>query len=124
MLGSMHVVTFVPTRDAAAARAFYEGTLGLRFVKDDGFAHVFDANGIMLRVVPVREFTPPPHTILGWNVTDIARVVAGLRDRGVAFERFDFLKPDELGIWTAPNGDRVAWFRDPDGNLLSISEHV
>jgi catechol 2,3-dioxygenase-like lactoylglutathione lyase family enzyme len=124
MLGTTDVVTFVPTRDAGAARAFYEGTLGLRFVKDDGFALVFDANGIMLRVALAREYTPAPFTILGWNVTGIDGVVAGLAERGVRFERFGFFEQDALGIWTAPTGDRVAWFKDPDGNILSVSEHV
>ena len=123
MLGSTNVVAFVPTKDSARARAFYEGVLGLTFVKDDGFAMVLDANGIMVRVAKAGEFTPAPFTILGWQVTGIEKVVAGLQGKGVAFERFGFFKQDELGIWTAPTGDKVAWFKDPDGNTLSLSQH-
>ena len=77
---------------------------------------MFDANGIMLRLALAREYTPPPFTILGWNVTGIERVVAGLVERGVRFERWGFFARDALGIWNAPGGDRVAWFKDPDGN--------
>ena len=125
MLGSTNIVAFVPTRDAEKARAFYEGVLGLRFVKDDGLAMVLDANGIMIRVAKVgQDFTPAPFTILGWQVSEIERVVRGLTEKGVRFEVFGFFKQDELGIWTAPTGDKVAWFKDPDGNVLSVSEHV
>jgi catechol 2,3-dioxygenase-like lactoylglutathione lyase family enzyme len=124
MLGSKDIVAFVPTRDFAKARAFYEGVLGLRFVKDDGFALVLDANGIMVRVAKAPEFTPAHFTILGWQVSEIEKIVRGLRDKGVHFEIFGFFKQDELGIWTAPSGDKVAWFKDPDGNTLSVSEHV
>ena len=124
MLGSTTIVAFVPTRDAEKARAFYEGVLGLHFVKDDGFALVFDANGIMIRVAKAPEFKPLPFTILGWQVSGIENVVRELHNKGVRFEIFGFPKQDELGIWTAPTGDRVAWFKDPDGNLLSVSQHV
>ena len=124
MLGSMNIVAFVPTRDFDKARAFYEGVLGLRFIKDDGFALVLNANGIMVRVVKLQQFTPAQFTILGWNVSTIEKVVRELQQKGVHFERYDFFKQDELGIWTAPSGDKVAWFRDPDGNVLSVSQHV
>jgi catechol 2,3-dioxygenase-like lactoylglutathione lyase family enzyme len=124
MLGAINIVAFVPTKDSDKARAFYEGVLGLRFVKDDGFAMVLDANGIMIRVAKMKDFTPAQFTILGWQVTNIEKLVAGLRDKGVHFEIFGFFKQDELGIWTAPTGDKVAWFKDPDGNILSVSEHV
>ncbi|MGA8270128.1 MAG: VOC family protein [Candidatus Sulfotelmatobacter sp.] len=123
MLGSINIVAFVPTTDATKARAFYEGVLGLRFVKDDGFALVLDANGIMVRVAKA-QFTPAPFTILGWQVTDIESLVAGLQAKGVHFERFGFFEQDRLGIWIAPSGDKVAWFKDPDGNMLSVSQHV
>jgi catechol 2,3-dioxygenase-like lactoylglutathione lyase family enzyme len=123
MLGSIDIVAFVPTKDTEKARAFYEGVLGLRFVKDDGFALVLDANGIMVRVAKA-QFTPASFTILGWQVSDIKKVVTGLQGKGVQFERFGFLEQDELGIWTAPSGDKVAWFKDPDGNVLSVSQHV
>jgi len=124
MLGSTNIVAFVPIKDSAKARAFYEGVLGLRFVKDDGFALVLEANGIMVRAAKMKEFTPAQFTILGWQVSDINQVVRELAARGVQFEIFGFFKQDELGIWTAPTGDKVAWFKDPDGNILSVSQHV
>jgi catechol 2,3-dioxygenase-like lactoylglutathione lyase family enzyme len=122
MLGSIDIVAFVPTKDTEKARAFYEGVLGLRFVKDDGFAMVLDANGIMVRVAKA-QFTPAPFTILGWQVADIEKMVRALQVKGVQFERFGFFEQDALGIWTAPGGDKVAWFKDPDGNVLSVSQH-
>jgi len=124
MLGSTNIVAFVPITDTAKARAFYEGVVGLRFVKDDGFAMVLDANGIMVRAAKMKEVKPAQFTILGWQVTDIENVVRSLQKKGVHFEIFGFFKQDELGIWTAPTGDRVAWFKDPDGNILSVSQHV
>ena len=124
MLGSTNIVAFVPIKDSEKARAFYEGVLGLRFVKDDGFALVLEANGIMVRAAKMKEFTPAQFTILGWQVSDINQVVRELAARGVHFEIFGFFKQDELGIWTAPTGDKVAWFKDPDGNILSVSQHV
>ena len=125
MLGSTNIVAFVPTTDAKRARTFYEGTLGLRFINDDGFATVFNANGTMLRVSKVPpEFKPAQFTILGWEVSDISGVVSGLKKKEVQFERFSFFEQDPLGIWTAPTGDKVAWFKDPDGNVLSVSQHV
>jgi len=124
MLGSTNIVAFVPIKDSGKARAFYEGVLGLRFVKDDGFALVLEANGIMVRAAKMKEVTPAQFTILGWQVSDIEQVVRGLAAKGVHFEIFGFFKQDELGIWTAPTGDKVAWFKDPDGNILSVSQHV
>jgi catechol 2,3-dioxygenase-like lactoylglutathione lyase family enzyme len=124
MLGKTNVVAMAPITDRAKARAFYEGALGLRFVKDDGFALVFDANGIMLRLSKMKQFTPAQFSILGWQVSGIENVVRDLGTRGVHFEIFGFFKQDELGIWTAPNGDKVAWFKDPDGNMLSVSQHI
>ena len=124
MLGSANVIAFLPTTDYDRARSFYEGVLGLRFVKDDGFALVLDANGIMIRVVKARDFQPLPYTILGWEVADIEAAVTSLAERGVAFERYGFFEQDALGIWVAPTGDKVAWFKDPDGNTLSVSQHV
>jgi catechol 2,3-dioxygenase-like lactoylglutathione lyase family enzyme len=117
-------VAFVPTKDTEKARAFYEGILGLRFVKDDGFAMVLDANGIMVRVAKVPEFKPAQFAILGWQVSEIEKAVRELQGKGVHFEIFGFFKQDASGIWTAPTGDKVAWFKDPDGNILSVSEHV
>jgi catechol 2,3-dioxygenase-like lactoylglutathione lyase family enzyme len=124
MLGTTNIVAFVPITDSAKARAFYEGLLGLRFVKDDGFALVLEANGIMVRAAKMKEVTPAQYTILGWQVSDIENMVRALQSKGVHFEIFGFFKQDELGIWTAPTGDKVAWFKDPDGNVLSLSQHV
>jgi catechol 2,3-dioxygenase-like lactoylglutathione lyase family enzyme len=124
MLGSTNIVAFVPITDGERARAFYEGLLGLKFVKDDGFALVLDANGIMVRAAKMKEVTPAQFTVLGWQVTEIENVARALQAKGVHFEVFGFFKQDELGIWTTPTGDKVAWFKDPDGNILSISQHV
>ena len=124
MLGSTNIVAFVPITDGIKAREFYEGRLGLRFMKEDGFAVVFESNGTRVRAVKMEEVKPSHFTILGWEVKPIEQAVISLRDRGVHFETFGFFKQDELGIWTAPSGDKVAWFKDPDGNTLSISEHV
>jgi catechol 2,3-dioxygenase-like lactoylglutathione lyase family enzyme len=124
MLGTTDIVAFVPITDSEKARAFYEGVLGLRFIKDDGFALVLEANGIMIRAAKMKEVTPAQFTILGWQVTNIEDVVRALQQKGVHVEIFGFFKQDDLGIWTAPTGDKVAWFKDPDGNILSVSEHV
>jgi catechol 2,3-dioxygenase-like lactoylglutathione lyase family enzyme len=124
MLSTSPIIAFIPTRDARRARTFYEETLGLRFVSDDGFALVFDANGTMLRIVCAGNFTPFQFTLLGWQVPDIDAAVADLTARGVQFHRYDFLKQASNGVWSPPgNAARVAWFRDPDGNTLSISQH-
>jgi catechol 2,3-dioxygenase-like lactoylglutathione lyase family enzyme len=124
MLGTTNIMAFVPITDVGKAREFYEGVLGLRFLKDDGFAMVLDANGIMVRAAKMKEVKPVQYAVLGWEVKDIEAMVRGLREKGVKFEIFGFFKQDELGIWTAPSGDKVAWFKDPDGNTLSVSEHV
>jgi catechol 2,3-dioxygenase-like lactoylglutathione lyase family enzyme len=124
MFGSTNIVAFVSITDGEKARAFYEGVLGLKFVKDDGFALVFDANGIMVRAAKMKTVTPAQFTVLGWQVNDIENIVRDLQKRGVHFEIFGFFKQDALGIWTAPTGDKVAWFKDPDGNVLSVSQHV
>jgi catechol 2,3-dioxygenase-like lactoylglutathione lyase family enzyme len=124
MLGAHNIIAFVPTADAQRARDFYEQKLGLKFVADDAFALVFHANGIMIRVVKLKEFKPAQFTILGWEVPDASAAVDGLKAKGVVFERYPWAQQDELGIWTAPGGAKVAWFKDPDGNVLSISQHT
>jgi catechol 2,3-dioxygenase-like lactoylglutathione lyase family enzyme len=123
MLGDFSLIAFLATTDAARARAFYEGVLGLSFVSDDDFAVVYDAQGIELRLQKVRELAPQPHTALGWSVAGIDHVVRDIAARGGRFERFPPLEQDAEGIWTSPSGARIAWLRDPDGNLLSLSEH-
>jgi catechol 2,3-dioxygenase-like lactoylglutathione lyase family enzyme len=123
MLSSQKLMAFVATRDPARAKEFYGGTLGLQFVSDDGFALVFNANGTTVRIATVRELSPAPYTVLGWEVDDIENAVKELAKAGVAFERYGIFPQDELGIWSAPGGVRVAWFKDPDGNTLSLSQH-
>jgi len=124
MLGNTPIVAFIPTLDFDKARAFYVDVLGLRFVDNDDFALVLDANGTMIRVARVQpDFKPAIFTILGWEVTEIEKVVAAMTEKGVVFERYGFFEQDALGIWAAPGGAKVAWFKDPDGNTLSVSQH-
>ena len=120
------MVGFVNTTNPDAAKGFYRDKLGFRLLGDDDFAVVFDANGTMIRISKAHSFTPAQGTVLGWQVDDIDAAVGDLASRGVTFEQFDlpFMKQDPSGIWTAPSGDRVAWFKDPDGNVLSVSQHV
>ena len=122
MLGCSKIVAFVATTNSAKARAFYEGILGLPFAYEDAFAVAFDANGVELRIQKVRTLTPQPHTLLGWSVASIEQVVRALIANGVVFERYPFLQHDAYGIWTAPSGAKVAWLKDPDGNLLSLTQ--
>ncbi|MBB5340626.1 VOC family protein [Tunturiibacter gelidoferens] len=124
MLGQTPIIAFIPTRDAAQSRAFYEDLLGLRFVDDDKFALVMEANGTMIRIVRVGNFTPAPFTILGWEVKDIHQSVADLTAKGLVFTRYPHFEQSPDGVWTAPGGAaKVAWFTDPDGNTLSLSQH-
>jgi catechol 2,3-dioxygenase-like lactoylglutathione lyase family enzyme len=123
MLTHNSLVAFVPTKDANRARRFYEGVLGLRFIADDSFAIVMDANGTMVRIVRLEDFTPFPFTLLGWQVTDIHKTVAEMASKGVKFNRYPYFEQSPDGVWTAPEGAKVAWFTDPDGNTLSISQH-
>lgn len=122
MLKKSKVVAFVATSRPDSAKSFYEQTLGLRPISDDAFAIVFDANGVMLRVQKVKEHTAPNYTALGWDVVDIDASVKELLSRGVKCERYEWLKQDELGIWTSPSGGKIAWFKDPDGNILSLTQ--
>jgi catechol 2,3-dioxygenase-like lactoylglutathione lyase family enzyme len=122
VLASSKVVAFVATSDAARAKAFYGGVLGLTLVYEDDFAVVFDAHGTTLRVATVPDVVLAPYTVLGWNVDDIARVARGLTQAGVQFERYPWMEQNELGVWNAPGGAKVAWFKDPEGNVLSLSQ--
>jgi catechol 2,3-dioxygenase-like lactoylglutathione lyase family enzyme len=122
-LNAFPIVAFVSTTNADKAKEFYGDTLGLRFVSQDPFAVVFDAHGTMLRVSLVKQFTPQQFTVLGWEVPDADAVAQELSEIGVKCEHFPGLPQDELGIWKAPDGTKVAWFKDPDGNILSISQH-
>ena len=122
MLGSADLVAFVPATDLARARAFYGEMLGLERLDDTPIACVFDAHGTTLRVTLVDQLSAAPYTVLGWTVAGLEEMVRTMRDRGVAFELFPGMVQDDLGIWTSPGGDRVVWFKDPDGNVLSLTE--
>src|SRR5437764_212685 len=122
MLASSDLIAFVSASDMAAARDFYSNTLGLSLIEENPGACVFDAHGTMLRVTAVGEVISAPYTVLGWAVGDIAATVQSLRKRGVVFRDFDGMEQDGLGIWRAPGGDLVAWFSDPVGNTLSVTQ--
>jgi catechol 2,3-dioxygenase-like lactoylglutathione lyase family enzyme len=122
MLNSQKIVAFVPTADAARARSFYADVLGLLVISEDPFALVLNANGIMLRVTSVQNFKPQQFTILGWDVPNIDDTVSRLNDRGVRFESYGMAGQDERGVWKSPSGARIAWFKDPDGNVLSLTQ--
>ena len=122
MLGTAKLIAFAATRDGAKAREFYEGILGLQVISDDPFALALEAQGTMLRVQKVAELTPHPFTTLGWQVSDIRATVDGLRSAGVTFQTYPGMGQDERGIWHAPSGALVAWFNDPDGNTLSLTQ--
>jgi catechol 2,3-dioxygenase-like lactoylglutathione lyase family enzyme len=123
MLAQGKMAGFVPTTDYDKARAFYEGKLGFGFVSLDQYALVMSVGGHRIRITKMPNFTPLQGTILGWEVQDIQAVATWLRDRGVTLEKYPFVQDRELGIWTTPSGDKVAWFKDPDGNILSIAQH-
>jgi catechol 2,3-dioxygenase-like lactoylglutathione lyase family enzyme len=123
VLAFSKLIGFIPTKDSASARNFYEGKLGFEFVSDDMFALVMKAGENMIRIAKAKDFTPAPYTVMGWEVSNIEEMVAWLQQRGVAFEKYPWVPDKETGIWTAPTGDKVAWFKDPDGNVLSLSQH-
>jgi catechol 2,3-dioxygenase-like lactoylglutathione lyase family enzyme len=122
MLASAELVAFVPVADLGRARAFYETVLGLPCVDASGFACVFDCAGTTLRATLVEGFRPAAFTVLGWAVADLPAVAEALADRGVTMERYDGVEQDDRGVWTTPDGDLVAWFKDPDGNTLSLTQ--
>ena len=123
-LGQQPVIAFVATRDPARAKQFYRDTLGLPLVSEEiPFALVFDAHGTMLRVTIVEKVCVAGYTVLGWQVPEINVAAKALQEAGVQFERFDGMHQDAMGIWSSPGGAKIAWFKDPDGNTLSISQH-
>jgi len=123
-LGEQRIIAFVSTSDPDRAKKFYRDILGLRLVSEElPFALVFDAHGIMLRVTIVEKVKPAGYTVLGWQVPKIKQAAKALTKAGVVFERFPGMEQDDLGIWSSPSGAKVAWFKDADGNTLSISEH-
>jgi len=124
MLTASKLVGFLVTTDYEKARAFYEGKLGFEFVSLDRFALALRSGANMIRITKHEAFTPAQGTVLGWEVDDIQAAVLWLRSRDVVTEKFAFVADQELGIWTAPSGDQIAWFKDPDGNVLSLSHHA
>lgn len=122
MLADARPMAFVATADPEGARAFYGDVLGLELLEDTPFALVFRAGPIVLRIQKVPQVAPPPGTAFGWTVPAIAESLATLRKRGVTALRFPGMEQDDAGVWTAPDGARIAWFRDPDGNVLSLTQ--
>ena len=118
------LIGFAPITDSERAKAFYEGVVGLTFVADDGFALVFRSGANMVRLAKMPKVEPAPFTVLGWETASIDEDVQELTAKGVEFLRSGYFEQDAHGIWTAPSGDRIAWFKDPDGNTLSLSQHV
>lgn len=122
MLADKKLKAFVPTVKPGEAKLFYRDVLGLKLLSEDKYAVEFDANGTLLRVITVKELKPQEFTVLGWHVDDISATIESLNGKNIFCEKYPFLEQDELGIWTAPGGTKVAWFKDPDGNILSLSD--
>jgi catechol 2,3-dioxygenase-like lactoylglutathione lyase family enzyme len=123
-LSDYSIIGFVGVSDPGRARKFYGDMLGLPLVSEQmPFALVYDANGTMLRVTIVEKVNPAGYTVLGWKVPNIAAAARSLAESGVRFERYEGMQQDDVGVWTSPGGGKVAWFKDPDGNTLSISQH-
>ena len=123
VLTDTKVMCFVASAKPDEAKTFYSETLGLTFLEDNGFSLVFAVGSSQtLRIQKVPEFVPQSYTVFGWEVEDIEATVTSLSERGVTFEFVGFPGQDERGIFHFPNGDQVAWFKDPDGNTLSIAQ--
>ena len=122
MLTRANMISFVATADPDASRRFYEDVLGLRLIADEPSALVFDGGGTILRVSKVNELSPAPYTVLGWEVEDVQARARDLAEREIEPERFEGLPQNEHGVCAFPDGSRVVWFKDPDGNLLSFSQ--
>ena len=122
MLADKKLKAFVPTIKPEEAKLFYKDVLGLKLLSQDDYALEFESNGTLLRVTIVQELKPQAFTVLGWNVDDIVSIIKSLNDKNIFCEKYDFFEQNDLGIWTSPNGSKVAWFKDPDGNVLSLTE--
>jgi catechol 2,3-dioxygenase-like lactoylglutathione lyase family enzyme len=122
MLADKKLKAFVPTVVPDKARTFYKDILGLELLSEDNYALEFESNGILLRVIIVPELKPQEFTVLGWNVPDIRSTIKSLNLKGIFCEKYKFLEQDNLGVWESPGGSKVAWFKDPDGNVLSLTE--
>jgi catechol 2,3-dioxygenase-like lactoylglutathione lyase family enzyme len=123
MLDKRTIIAFSATNDSERAKRFYRDVLGLPLREDSPFALVFEAGGTMLRVQKTQGHKPAPHTLLGFEVPDIATDARALLERGVRIERYPGMEQDELGVWSAPDSSaKIVWFKDPDGNLLSLTQ--
>jgi catechol 2,3-dioxygenase-like lactoylglutathione lyase family enzyme len=122
MLSDKKLKAFVATTMPEKARSFYKDVLDLKLLSEDNYALEFDANGTLLRVATVQDLKPQAFTVLGWDVEDISSVIKSLNDKNIFCEKYDFLEQDDSGVWTSPNGSKVAWFKDPDGNVLSLTQ--
>ncbi len=121
-LGAESLVAFVATTDLGRARRFYVEALGLRFIGEDDFAVQVRANGVLIRIAHVTDHTPAVHTVLGWEVGDIGSALGRLRAIGVEAIRYPWFEQTGVGVWLTATGDQVAWFADPDGNVLSLTQ--
>ena len=124
MLGSATITALVGTMKPEAAKAFYQDVLGLDFITDDTYAMIFEGKNASVRVSRVPAVVPAPYAVLAFTVDDIDKTVDALTAKGVLFQRYGFFVQDAKGIWTAPDGTKVAWFHDPDLNLISLVQHV
>lgn len=124
MLADKELKAFIPTVKPDEAKTFYRDILGLTLLSEDNYALEFMANKTLLRVITVPDLKPHPFTALGWNVKDISAIIKYLNLNNILCEKYEFLQQDDLGIWISPNGSKVAWFKDPDGNVLSLTELV
>jgi predicted enzyme related to lactoylglutathione lyase len=122
MLSDKKLKAFVATTMPGKAKSFYNDVLGLKLLSEDDYALEFDANGTLLRIVTVQDLKPQVFTVLGWNVENISSTIKSLNDKDIFCEKYDFFEQDDSGVWTSPNGSKVAWFKDPDGNVLSLTE--
>jgi predicted enzyme related to lactoylglutathione lyase len=121
-LSGAAIIAFVATTDLDRAHAFYGGVLGFQRTEASPYANAYDAGGTSLRVTRVERVASASYTVLGWRVDDITAAIAALGARGVAVRRIDGVDQDDDGVWTAPGGARIAWFADPDGNVLSLTQ--
>ena len=122
MLSKSSVIAFVATKQPKRAKVFYQRVLGLKLLYEDPFAIVFNANGTTLRVQKVQEHTPLPYTALGWDVADLRAELKQLSRKRIKALRFEHMTQDDLGVWDTPSGAKLAWFKDPDGNILSLTQ--
>ncbi|MEO6721875.1 MAG: hypothetical protein ABIN67_16020 [Ferruginibacter sp.] len=122
MLADKKLKAFVPTTKPGKAKLFYKDTLGLKLLSEDNYALEFEANGTLLRVTIVQELKSQAFTVLGWNVDNIVSIIKSLNEKNIFCEKYNFLEQDDLGVWTSPSGAKVAWFKDPDDNILSLTE--